>query len=370
MSKNLNVSTGNYTVKVQPGGEITLDTGVAAGTGVPGKVVINGNLEVHGTSTSVSTTDLNFEDNIILLNRPDTGTEPNFNGVLRNNGTAGIRIERGALLDALWVFDERIIWVDPGVSGTQQVGGWSPRDQNEKVIGVELTSITTPNGTDLNLLGRFADGSQVGAANPGLVTVRGTNTATGNNNSYSDRINALPEADRADVIPNVHYVNRVLEIELSTAFQDTIQEGTFNGTETRIEVQDTTVTSNPSKAIIAINGIIRNEFYETSAQMYNVEISGVGNNAGTISSKSTIGNQDLVLTAEGVGRVVIQDDVVLTRTPHNNTGVTDPSQPNSGISLYNKEPAEGGTGVYFINEEGTRDELISSNRALVYSMLF
>lgn len=366
MSKYLNVTTGDYKIKVQDGGIIDLDTGSLPGFG-PGRVIIRGNLEVQGETTTVNTTELTFEDNIVVLNRPADGNL-DFNGVQRDSGTSGLRVERGNLTDTFWVFDENLRWLVTG-TGTSRVGGWSPRDESGDVIGVELSSITTPNGTDLNLLGRYADGSSQGSANPGLVTVRGTNTASVGN-SYAQRIVALPQAEQDDVIPNVFYLKQVVNQQLSTSFQDTIQEGNFSGTETRVEVQDDTVTGDDSVIILAVNGITKAEYKENEAQIFNVEISGSGPNAGVIASKSSIGNQDLVLTAEGIGRVVIQDDVVLTRTPHDGTGVVDPSQPSDGVSLYNKEEDVGGTGIYFVNEEGTRDELISKKRAIFFSMMF
>jgi len=372
MSKYLNVSTGNYTIKVQPGGLIDLDTGLDGQT--PGKVIIRGDLEVQGDTTSVSTTELNFEDNIILLNRPEAGASNTFDGVQRDNGTAGIGIARGDLVDTFWLFDENIAWRVPG-TGTERRGGWAPRDANGDVLGVELTSITTPGGGDLNLLGRYSTGTSSSAANPGFVTVRGTNVAPGTGNTYAESIIGLvPDISQPgtiidDIIPNVAYVNTAINQQLSASFQDTIQEGTFGPSPTRVEVQDDTVTSNPSKALIAINDITRAEFFDQEAQLYNIQISGTGADPAVIESKSTGGNQNLVLRAEGIGRVVVQDDLVLTRTPHQG-GFVDPNQPDNGVSLYNQAESTGGTGTYFVNEEGTRDELISNNRALVYSMLF
>lgn len=365
MSKYLNVTTGDYKIKVQEGGLIELDTGRLNGDF--GKVIIHGDLDVRGETTTINSTELTFEDNIVVLNRPADG-DFNFNGVLRDSGTAGLRVERGNLTDTFWVYDENLRWLVTG-SGTSRSGAWSPRDDSGEVIGVELSSITTPAGTDLNLLGRYADGSGSGAASSGLVTVRGTNTAAVGN-SYAQRIIALPSAEQDDVIPNVFYLNQVVNQQLSTSFQDTIQEGTFTGTETRVEVQDNTVAGNDSVIILAVNGITKAEYTETEAQLFNVEISGTGASAGKIASKTSVGNQNLVLTAEGVGRVVIQDDVVLTRTPHDGTGVIDPLAPADGVSLYNKNEDLGGTGVFFVNQEGTRDELISKKRAIFYSMMF
>jgi hypothetical protein len=367
MSKFLNVSTGDYKITVKPSGDIILDTGFTSDG--PGRVIIKGNLLVEGDTTSVNTTELTFEDNIIYLNRPDDSTIPNFNGVQRDSGTSGIRIERGIQLDALWLFDEKLRYIVPE-TGTSRKGAWSPRDQDNNIIGVELSSITTPNGSDLNLLGVYANGTELGAGSTGLVTVRGTASTLGTGNAYTNNILALPIIDRDDVIPNVFYVNNAVLSQLSSSFQTRIQSGTFSGTETSVAVSDDTISLNPSVISLSIDGIVRAEIKEAAANFYNVEISGSNNNPGVISSKSSIGNQDLILFAEGVGRVIIRDNIVLTRTPHNGTGVIDPDAPVDGVSVYNKEEGPGGSGVYFVNQEGTRNELISNNKALVYSILF
>ena len=44
--------------------------------------------------------------------------------------------------------------------------------------------------------------------------------------------------------------------------------------------------------------------------------------------------------------------------------------PADGMILYVSNQAQGGTGLYFLNAESTKDEIISNNRSLVYSMIF
>ena len=55
MSKVLSINDGNYTVKVEAGGQILLDT--ARGSFVSGQpagtVIVRGSLEVEGTTTTV-----------------------------------------------------------------------------------------------------------------------------------------------------------------------------------------------------------------------------------------------------------------------------------------------------------------------------
>ena len=101
MSKILNVNSGDYKVKVPSGGTITLDTGTGVGT-----LAVTGNLQVAGTQTTVNSTNLDITDNIIVLNKGETGA-----GVTEN--TSGIQIDRGTATDALIIFDEQTSFNDP-----------------------------------------------------------------------------------------------------------------------------------------------------------------------------------------------------------------------------------------------------------------
>ena len=62
MSKTLNVNSGNYTVRTPDGNNITFDTG----SGV-GNVIVTGNLQVQGTTTTVESADLNVEEGFRMI---------------------------------------------------------------------------------------------------------------------------------------------------------------------------------------------------------------------------------------------------------------------------------------------------------------
>ena len=96
MSKILRVSESDYRIKVKDTGTITLDTGVEQGT-----VVITGDLLVKGNTTTVDTANLTIEDNIILLNKGETGA-----GVTEE--TSGLEIDRGSLSNAQFIWDETV----------------------------------------------------------------------------------------------------------------------------------------------------------------------------------------------------------------------------------------------------------------------
>ena len=82
-------------------------------------------------------------------------------------------------------------------------------------------------------------------------------------------------------------------------------------------------------------------------------------------------NDDLVLSAPGSGVVRVKDTFELTKTPGDDEGsVFDPAAPIEGVKLYSKTPGTGSTGLFIVNEQQRRDEIISKNRALLFGMLF
>ena len=103
MSKNVIVTDGNYKITVPDNNSIVLDTGTAVGT-----VEITGNLLVKGTQTTVNSTTLEIDDNIIVVNKNESA-----NGV--SETTAGLRVDRGGQTyeDVQFVYDESISWNDP-----------------------------------------------------------------------------------------------------------------------------------------------------------------------------------------------------------------------------------------------------------------
>ena len=73
MSKHVNTS-GNYSIKVADAGVIKLDTGLAVG-----EVQVTGNLVVSGTTTTVNSTEVTINDNILVLNSGEAGTGVTLN---------------------------------------------------------------------------------------------------------------------------------------------------------------------------------------------------------------------------------------------------------------------------------------------------
>jgi len=310
-----------------------------------GKVVVTGDLEVFGETTIIETTDLTVTDNIIVLNEGG-GDE----GGIKDRGgerISGIQIDRGSLSHARFVFDENITWTDPANPGTSDQGAFTFKDVNGRKLAIECISISTSGG-DLNLIGQTSAGNS-----SGVVSVFGTN----------DYENNVTEDDH---IPNKKYVDDYVVNYLLNNFTFKLLDG--NIAQSYVEVRDNERTGVDSEIGLGIDGQDVIVVRAASTDIHDISISG--NTIKTINEFD-----DLVLQADGTGNVKINDTLYLDPTPHVAYGGSpdienDPTAPSVGVKIYSKEQGTGATNIYYVNETGRRDELISNNRALLYGMLF
>lgn len=324
MSRFVNVPNGNFYVKVTDGGQIELNTGVANG-----KVVITGDLEVRGTQTIIESTDTSINDNIIILNDGETGS-----GISLDE--SGLQIDRGSLSFQRFVFDEDVTWLDPNTETIKQ-GGWTFKDNSGDLVGIRTNSIST-GGSDLYLIN----------SGTGVISVTGTN-------------NYEAQVTDDDHVPNKKYVDDYVALVLSTTFQSRIDEGTVSPT--YVETHDVEETGSPSYIDFGIDNIPVAQFYENRLEFNDIRITGT-------KIESIDSNADLILSAPGTGSVQIDDQLLINTTPSIDDPATEPSVPGDGVKIYAKAEDTGNTGLYFVNSSSTRDEIISNNRSLVYSMLF
>jgi|TARA_B110000858_G_scaffold195829_1_gene253147 hypothetical protein len=319
MSKYVSVPTGNYSVITQSGGNITLNTGPQAGT-----TIITGNLVVQGDTTTVATQNLSIKDNILTLNTGETGA-----GITLND--SGLEMDRGTYVNALFTFNEDIQWSDP-VTDTTKTGGFVFKDANNALIGIRTNNINTGGG-DLYLIN----------SGTGTVSVTGTN-------NYENQVTD------DDDLPNKKYVDQSIVNAFNTVNISTIGQGNV-GTQTAIVIADSDVSGTPSVVNFNIDGNVNAKLYEDRFELPEIRI--VGSLIETTSS-----NQDMVISSPGTGVVQIDD------TMHIRQSVSVPTQPSDGSKLYMQPESYGQTGMFFVNAQGTRDELISKNRSILYSMIF
>jgi len=319
MSKFVNVPQGNYSLAVQSGGTITLSTGFQQGT-----TTITGNLVVQGDTTTVTSQNLDIKDNILTLNSGETGA-----GITLTD--SGLEMDRGTYVNALFTFNEDITWSDP-VTDTTKTGGFVFKDANNALIGIRTNNINTGGG-DLYLIN----------SGTGTVSVTGTT-------------NYEAQVTDDDDLTNKKYVDDSITTAFSTVNISTIGAGNV-GTQTAIAISDVDITGSPSYINFNIDGNVNAKLFEDKFEFQEVRI------VGSI-IETTVSNQDLVISSPGTGVVQVDD------TLHVRQAVSVPTQPADGNKLYMTTESYGQTGIFFVNAQGTRDELISKNRSILYSMLF
>ena len=326
MSKYLNVPNGNYKVSVQTGGNIYLDTGFETGT-----VEISGNLLVRGEQTTVNTTQLDIEDNIITLNSGETGA-----GISDIGSDSGIRIDRGTLPDAFLKFDE-------------DVAGFIAINEASQLISLATNEIDS---RTQNLL--LNAGSSTVNVNPTVDYEQKVFTYTaGELTSYN--------AEKADTIPNTQAVVDYVAFNFANVFLRQIGDGVISVSS--IEIDDEENTGVDSVIKFKIDGNTVSQLYADRWEFDDLRFTG--SVIDTLSS-----NEDLVLKSSGTGSIRIDDTLHLNRVPSDDDPALQPGNPLDGTKIYVSNEYTGKSGIFFANDQGNRDELVSKNRALLFGMLF
>jgi hypothetical protein len=324
MSKYLNVPDGNYKVAVQTGGTIYLDTGFETGT-----VEISGNLLVKGDQTTVNTATLDIEDNIITLNSGETGA-----GITLNS--AGIKIERGSLPDTFFKYDE-------------DVNGF---------IAIDSASALMPLAT-----GKIDSRSQNLLLDAGTSTI-GVNPTVDYEQkvfTYAGATLTGYDAAKADVIPNTQAVVDYVAYNFANVFLSQIGDGDV--TKSSIVIADFENSGADSVITFAIDGNTVSQLYADRWEFDDLRFTG--SVIDTLSS-----NEDLVLKSSGTGSIRIDDTLHLNRVPSDDDASMAPTAPSDGTKIYVANEYTGKSGIFFANDQGSRDELVSKNRALLFGMLF
>ena len=340
MSKVLRVTDGDYRIIVDNGdtGTIYLDTtsGAASPRGV---VVVTGDLEVRGTTTTVESTVTTIADNILTLNEGEAGA-----GIRASfDYKAGIEIDRGSLPTARLVFDEQSPYVAGGSSGN---GAFRFEDVNGDFLPLNINSIN-------------AEGTLYITTPNSAINVAGTVDYEKNVFNYSGANIINPPVLNPDAIPNAKGVQDFVAYELSIYNDDNIAQF-----DSEVAVLDFDVTGSESRIRVTVDGIETANFYTNRLSLNSIEI--IDN---LITTTDT--NKDLILSANGPQSVIVKDALEITATPYDDdVGLPTAVAPDSGIKLYSTTESTGGTGLYFVNEDNKTDEIISKNRALLFSMLF
>lgn len=333
---------GDYKIQTVSSGEIRLDTGNNTGT-----VVITGSLKVEGPTTYVTGTNTVIQDNELVLNKD--GYSPQTHYI--NGGTSGIRIDRGGnIYDARLYFDDSLAngsWIDP-TNGSHR-GIWRFKSDNAaSIISVSGIRLDTQN-IDVNVNGtpRLTLIGNDSANTNAVVSVKGT-------------VNYEENVTDDDDIPNKAYVDnkfantQIEEAEYAHVLIGVTPAGVHSNSFITITDQGEAATG---KISFFIDDYLTAEISPNSVQLANLSISET-----TIQPFFTGTNIYLVTTN---GAEVVVNSALTYQVP------SAPPEPSANqVKVYSTSTTgAGGTGLMFVNSDN-RDELVSSRKMMIYSIIF
>lgn len=315
--------------------------------GATGKVTISGNLDVLGDTTSIGSSELIVDDNTITVGYQDPAGTVTDGMAL---GFGGIIFDRGTRNDANFFFDESLFTKR---SGGLHNGSFIMQDATGDLQGLYVSSVRPATGDDLYLM---VEGT-------GVVTVSGTADYEKSVFPYlgseiaanPSNPNGLENPTDDDALVNARALIDYVNAFTTYNFQYKISVGSLS--ETKVEVIDQ--EDDPletSRVQITVDGVNVANFFENR-----FEIESLLLNDNSISPRGI--NEDIIFRGTGTGTVQVDDHLNLTIQ-------TAPTAPVDGIKLWSNTEGDGGTGLFFINQNGTTDEVISRNKALLYSIIF
>lgn len=343
MSRILRVDQSNYRIAVNTGGTITFDTGPTAGT-----VVITGNLEVKGTTTTVQSTVTTIVDNILQLNFGQTGS--GISGALQMPYQAGLQIVRGSSPDAYLVYDEQVSYWDAtanaGVGGS--VGG-------SFVLKTYNGNLTYTTGLQVNSISPVVNNNLYLDMQAGNSVLRIVNSS-----NYHTRV--LNNND----IPNRYFVTDWIATQLATVGAEKIQKSIS------AVIQSQAVATTTGIDSYTIAGGTSNLILRTQVTSGGLTI----NTTAGLPGVNILGN---TITNSGTGNLIItsaNEVVEINAGLELDVRLVDPAAAYGKVKFYSKSTeGPGRTGIYFVSNNTygalayNQDELVSKNRAVLLSIL-
>jgi hypothetical protein len=323
MSRVLKVSQQNYRLQTAAGGVITLDTGTGLGT-----VVVTGNLDVKGTTTTVESTNTTIADNIIQLNYGQTGS-----GIsAANNYISGVEIIRGSLSNAQLIFNEQISHYN-ALTASYVPGTFVMRTVDGSLSGLQVGAIAADSGADLVF-------DMQGGTHALLIA---------NSTNYESRVT------QDNHIPNKKYITNYVAASNGVATVDRIfypTNATVGTAYASIQAFGTSINFSIAQTLVA--ALSAGGFAVNNINLF----------ADTISNTSS---NNLKLTGNTQN---IEIDGILNLDNQSSVNVTSYGGAVSGkTKIYASATiGPGNTGLYIKNTT-VSDELVSKNRAVLLSIL-
>lgn len=320
MSRVLKVSQSNYRLQTASGGTITLDTGVDVGT-----VIVTGDLVVQGETTTVNTTNLAIEDNIIVLNKNQTGAGITLASPI--SGQSGVQISRGTRPAGQFLFDENVNHYD--FPNTVNVGGTFVLKTNDgKKAGLQVATIVNDGASNLVFDMQ---------ASQGVLSI-------------ANSVNYYQRVTQDDHIPNWRTITNYVAASNGVATVDRMYfppGAAFGSEDSKVQAFQTNI-----------------QFYV--GQQIRATISPVGVSVNNINLfTDTITNtssNSLVLTA-------INNNVKIDAVLNLSDQGIDPTVPAGSTKLYSRATVGPGNSGLFFKNVNISDELVSRSRAVLLSIL-
>jgi hypothetical protein len=306
---------------------------------------------VEGATVVIAATNLDIEDNIIVLNKGETGA-----GVTLDY--SGIEIDRGTLGEASLIWNENI--AIPAGSSSTNAGGWQFVGGSGGVYSfsdsrLKLKEILTEPTTDFGDLLLIGQGT-------GVVKVIGTD-------NYENQVT------HDDDVPNKKYVDDTIQNNptfqvVSDNSRVTVSDkerlpniGSQPGSLAYLTATTGFSTGGESAVSVIVDAALNTQFYPNRTEMFSLEFTG-----SEITTKSGITNQNINVRTQGTGKLQTNYAVQLDSIAGTPAYVTD------ATVLYSATPSVGTTGVWYVNPSAEArlrsGELINKNKALVFSMIF
>jgi hypothetical protein len=320
MSRVLKVSQSNYRLQTASGGTITLDTGVDVGT-----VIVTGDLIVQGETTTVNTTNLAIEDNIIVLNKNQTGAGITLASPI--SGQSGVQISRGTRPAGQFLFDENVNHYD--FPNTTNVGGTFVLKTNDgKKAGLQVATIVNDGASNLVFDMQ---------ASQGVLSIA-------NSTNYYQRVT------QDDHIPNWRTILNYVAASNGVATVDRMYfppGAAFGFEDSKVQAFQTNIQFFVGQQIRA------------TISPVGVSVNNINLFTDTITNTSS---NSLVLTA-------INNNVKIDAVLNLSDQSLDPSVPAGSTKLYSKPTVGPGNSGLFFKNVNISDELVSRSRAVLLSIL-
>jgi hypothetical protein len=179
------ISSDTENIFTAPSTKVAGDLVVTGSSVISGDQTINGNLTVLGNSVTMSVSNMTVEDNIITVNKDETGSGVSL-------GYAGMQVDRGSFADARLVWDEVQDKFVAGVIGSEKALAFQD-DVSLKVDKVTGKGLSTEDYTTVEKtkLSGVESGAQVNtvssvAGKTGLVILNKADVGLGNLDNTSD----------------------------------------------------------------------------------------------------------------------------------------------------------------------------------------